>query len=62
MVENFALFRQGLPTNEIWYNDWQDDTKHLRVTVWVDEFGMMDGEDDIGPHLGKRAPRRCLRT
>jgi hypothetical protein len=48
-IKNLSFYRQGLPTNEIWYDGWQYDTKHLRVTVWVDEFGELDGEDDIGP-------------
>ena len=48
-IKDLSFYRQGLPTNEIWYDGWQYDTKHLRVTIWVDEFGMMDGEDDVGP-------------
>jgi hypothetical protein len=48
-LKNLSFYRQGLPTNDIWYYDWQYDTKHLRVTVWMDEFGEIVGEDDIGP-------------
>jgi hypothetical protein len=48
-IKMLSFYHQGLPTNDIWYGTWQYDTKHFRITVWVDEFGETVGEDDVGP-------------
>ena len=48
-LRGLSFYRPDLNTNDIFYGDWRYDTEHNRITVWIDEFGDVVGEDDIGP-------------
>jgi hypothetical protein len=48
-LQHLSFFRQGLDFSKVWYGNWSYDLKHFRVTVWVDEFGEEETEEDVGP-------------
>ena len=51
-LKGLSFYREDLNTNPIFYDDWQYDTDHYRVTVTIDEFGDEVIEDGAGPQAG----------
>lgn len=49
LFEQLSFYHDRLDTRQIFYNDWQYDTLHRRITQYRDEFGDIISEPSAGP-------------